>query len=212
MNRLAVTFRTARRVRRTLLAHRRILAGLSAAVAVAAGLQAVAEPPPPRSPVLTAARDIPGGAVVGSDDLEVVGFDPDSVPSGLVSSAAEAVGRTTAAPVRSGEPITDLRLVSGSMLTAYPGMVAAPVRIGDAAAVGLLKVGDLIDVLAADPQGGAAATLVAAAAPVISIPTPRAGPSSIAEGGLIVIAIPDSTAHSLAAAGVSRYLSIVITH
>jgi Flp pilus assembly protein CpaB len=209
MNRLSVLHR---RVRRTLLARRRLLAGLAAAVAVAAGLQATAEPPPPKAWVLTAARDIPGGTVVGPADLTRVAFDPASVPSGVLGSRAEAVGRTTAAPLRAGEPITDVRLVSGSMLAAYPGMVAAPVRIVDAGAVALLRIGDRVDVLAADPQGAAEATVVAADAPVIAIPETREADSAMAPGGLVVLAISDKTAQTIAAAGVSRYLSIVINH
>jgi len=208
MNRLALF---ARRVRRTVLAHRRLLAGLTAAAAVAATLQAAAEPPPPVSLVLTAARDIPGGTVLGSTDLTVVGFDPASVPTGVVASAT-AIGRTTAAPVRAGEPITDVRLVSGSMLATHPGRVGAPVRIPDAVAVALLKVGDRVDVLAADPQGGAEATVVVADAPVIALPRGRNTTSAPMQGGLVVLAISDGAALSLAAMSVSHYLSIVINH
>lgn len=209
MNRLALT---ARRFRRAVLAHRRLLAGLSAAAAVAAGLQAAAGPPPPKSLVLTAARDIPGGTVMSAADLDPVPFDPASVPSGVVTSKAAAVGRTTAAPLREGEPITDVRLLSGSMLAAYPGTVAAPTRIGDAGAVSLLKVGDRVDVLAADPQGGAETIVVAADAPVIAIPRRREAASAIAQGGLIVLAVSDRTSQDLATASVARYLSIVIKH
>ncbi|HET6625853.1 MAG TPA: Flp pilus assembly protein CpaB [Nocardioidaceae bacterium] len=210
MNRLTVLHR---RVRRTLLARRRLLAALAATVAVAAGLQATAEPSPPTSLVLTAARDIPGGTVVRATDLAAVAFAPASVPEGVLDSAADAVGRTTATPVRAGEPITDVRLVSGSMLSAYPGRVAAPVRIGDAGAVGLLRVGDRVDVLAADPQGGSAeAAVVAADAPVIAVPG-RGDQAAIAgAGALVVLAVSDKTAQTIAAAGVSRYLSIVIRH
>src|SRR5680860_1049182 len=138
-----------RRVRRTVLARRRMLAALAAAIAVAAGLQAATGPPATMRAAFVAARDIPGGAIVGSSDLASVNFDPSSVPAGVVATAAEAVGRTTATPVRAGEPITDVRLVGGSMLAAYPGLVAVPVRIGDPGAVALLKIGDHIDVLAA---------------------------------------------------------------
>jgi Flp pilus assembly protein CpaB len=208
MSRLAVL---RRRVRRTVLARRRLLAALAAAAAVASGLQAAAGPPPPKTPVVTAARDIAGGAVLRPADLESVAFDPRSVPSGVVSSAAEVVGRTTAGPLRAGEPVTDVRLLSGSLLAAYPGMVAAPVRIADAGTVALLDVGDRIDVLAADPQGRSEAVVVAPDAPVIALPHQRATPSPTAPaGGLVVLAVSDATARTLAAAGVSRYLSIVL--
>jgi Flp pilus assembly protein CpaB len=208
MNRLT---RVHRRVRRTVLARRRPLAALAAAAAVAAGLQAAAEPVPPKTLVLAAARDLPSGSVISSSDLDLVEFDPASVPTGTVS-AAEAVGRTTAAPVRAGEPLTDVRLVAGSMLAAYPGMVAAPVRIGDAGAVDLLRVGDRIDVLAADPAGSAEADVVADDAPVIALPRQSRSSSGAQPGGLVVLAIPHKTAQTIAAAGVSHYLSIVVNH
>lgn len=207
MNRFALLHR---RVRRTVLARRRLLAALAAATAVAAGLQATTGPPAAKAVLIVAARDIPGGAVVRASDLAPVEFDPSSVPAGVVAGAAEAVGRTTATPVRAGEPITDVRLVGGSMLAAYPGMVAVPVRIGDPGAVALLKIGDHIDVLAADPQGESEAVVVAADAPVIAIPLQEETGAAVVSGGLIVVAITDRTAQDLAAAGVSAYLSLVI--
>lgn len=202
-----------RRARRVVLARRRLLAGSAAAVAVAAGLQAAADPPVPKTFVVTAARDLGSGTVVGAGDLRRVAFDPASVPSGVLREA-EVVGRTTAAPVRAGEPITDVRLVSGSLLDAYPGMVAAPVRIGDPGAVALLEVGDVIDVLAADPRGSADAVLVADDAPVIALP--RGSDTGLAQGGLVgalvVLAVPEETAQDVAAAGTRGFLSLVLEH
>lgn len=206
MNRFALL---RRRVRRTILARRRLLAAVCAAVAVAAGLQSAAGPPAATTPVLTASRDIPGGAVVHAADLATAAFAPDSVPSGVLTSSALAVGRTTSTPVREGEPLTDVRLVAGSILEGYPGAVAAPVRIGDPGAVGLLRIGDRVDVIAADPQGGDA-VVVASNAAVIAIPEQADTNASMVSGGLIVLAIPDGTARSIAAAGVSSFLSVVI--
>ncbi|MGH3330730.1 MAG: SAF domain-containing protein [Nocardioidaceae bacterium] len=207
MNRLTLLHR---RVRRALLARRRLLAALAAATAVAAGLQAASAPPPPTTTVLTASRDLPGGTVLSASDLARTEFTPASVPSGALPSVAEAVGRTTAAPVRSGEPVTDVRLVSGSLLDGYPGLVATPVRIGDPGAVALLRIGDRVDVLAADPQGRSEATLVAYDAPVIALPRQPEQVSTTATGGLVVLAISEATARAVAAAGVSQYLSVVI--
>ena len=168
-----------------------------------------ARPPPPTTAVLTAARDIPGGSVVGSGDLMEVDFAPHSVPEGVVAESADVVGRTTTAPLRSGEPITDARLVQGSLLDGYPGSVAAPVRIADAGAVALLRIGDRIDIIAAGPEGEEA-SVVAHDVPVISLPREPASDSLNVAGGLIVVAVPGKTAQNIAAAGVSRLLSIVI--
>jgi len=192
------------------LARRRLLAATTAAFAVLVGLQAAAPAPPPTRQVPAAAHDLAAGAVVGRGDLTLTSLPPDSVPAGIVPSADDVVGRTTAGPVRAGEPITDVRLVGGTLLDGYPGRVAAPVRIGDPGAVMLLRPGDRVDVIAADPQGRTEAVVVAADAPVVSLP--RADDTALASGGLVVLAVTSETAKALAAASVSAYLSVVVTH
>ena len=120
-----------RRLRRSLLAHRRGLAALCVGLAVAAGLQSQAAPAAPTVTVLVAARDLGGSTVIDSGDLSEVHFDPDSVPSAVVTPTV-ALGRTTVGPVRAGEPLTDVHLLGAGLLEQQPGSVAAPVRIGDA--------------------------------------------------------------------------------
>lgn len=205
MNRLVLLLR---RLRRAVLARRRPLAALCAALAVLAGLQAVSPPPPPTRSVLVAAQDLAGGEVLAAGDLTRADFSPESVPSGVLTTEAEALGRTAAAPVRAGEPLTDVRLLSGSLLVGYPGRVAAPVRVADAGAVRLLRIGDRVDVLAADPQGRQEAVVVAHDAPVVALP--RAAETALASGGLVVLAIHEETARTVAAASVSAYLSVTI--
>ncbi len=198
-----------RRVRRAVLARRRPLAAVAAALSVLVGFQAATPPAAPTRSVLTASRDLPGGAVVGAADLVRTPFSPDSVPDGVLADSQDAIGRTTTGPVRAGEPITDVRLVSGSLLAGYPGRVAAPVRIGDPGAVALLRIGDRVDVVAADPQGRREAAVVAEDAPVVALP--RTGDTALASGGLVVLAVSAETARVLAAAAVTGYLSVLIT-
>ncbi len=198
-----------RRMRRALLARRRPLAAVAAAVAVLISLQAASPPPAQTRPVVTAARDLPGGTVIGRGDLTTAALAPGTVPAGASTSPAPLLGRTTTGPVRAGEPITDVRLVGGSLLDGYPGRVAAPVRVGDPAAVALLHIGERVDVISADPQGRSGATVVAEDAPVVALP--RASDTALASGGLVVLAVTDETARALAAASVSGYLSVVLT-
>ena len=202
------TLRPLRRLRRLVLARRRPLAAVCAALAVAVALQANAAPPPPRTWVLTAARDLAPGVTVSAEDLTAVAFDPASVPVGVLSRA-EAVGRTTVGPVRAGEPLTDVRLLDDGLLARYPGAVVAPVRIGDAASVDLLRVGDRVTVLAADPQSRAPAETVAEAVPVVAVPR-RGSDAGLGSGALVVVAVDPQTARALAGAGVSAFLSIVL--
>ena len=202
----------ARWLRRAVLGRRRLLAAVLAAVAMASALRVATAPPPSTTTVLTAARDLPSGHVVESGDLRSTRFLPGSVPSGVVD-ADDAVGRTTAAPVREGEPLTDRRLVQASLLDGYPGSVAMPLRIGDADAVRLLRVGDRVDLLAAHPEA-AEATELASDVPVLALPAmddSSFDDAAVPGGGaLVVVAIPRETARRAAALAVSSYISVVI--
>lgn len=200
--------RLRRRLRRTVLARRRPLAALCLALAVAAGLDAVRPPGPPTARVVVAARDLDSGTVLAPDDLVVRRVPRSAAP---VGSTPDAVGRTLAAPVRAGEPVTDVRLVGPSVVAGYPGRVALPVRIADAESVALLRPGDHVGLVAADPRRGTAG-YVAVDVPVLSIPQPADEPGSSALTGRLVVvaALPSDVAH-IAGAAATELLSIVIS-
>lgn len=201
MRRVAAVLRP---VRRAVLARRRALAALLTAVAVAAGLHVAGSPPPAEVPVTVAARDLPSGAVLTGDDLRTVGFAPGSVPAGAV---AEAAGRTLAAPLRAGEPVTDVRLVGPALTDGYPGLAAVPVRLPDAGVAGLLTVGDRVDLVAADPEGGA--TVVASGVPVLALPAADGDPGVTGLGGrLVVVGVPPPDVPLMADASVRTYLTV----
>ncbi|GAA1138050.1 SAF domain-containing protein [Nocardioides aquiterrae] len=202
MRRLAALVRP---VRRAVLARRRPLAALLTAVAVATGLHAATAPPPAAVHVLVAARDLPSGAVLSPGDLRTAGFAPGSVPDGAV---ADPAGHTLAAPLRAGEPVTDVRLVGPSLTDGYPGLAAVPVRLPDAAMAGLLTVGDRVDLVSAHPQGGPA-TLVASDVPVLALP-PGDGEVGAAglTGRLVVVGAPPSDVPRIADASVRTFLTI----
>lgn len=192
-------------VRRAVLARRRLLAALLAGVAVAAGLQAAAAPPPATVPVRVAARDLPAGTVLAGSDLTEADWPPGTVPGEL---ADDAVGRTLAAPLRAGEPVTDVRLVGPALTEGHPGSVAVPVRLPDAGMAALLHVGDVIDLVAADPQGGEPAR-VAVGVPVLALPggdAEAAGATGL-PGRLVVVGVPEGAVPSVADAAVRLFLT-----
>jgi hypothetical protein len=84
-----------------------------------------------------------------------------------------------------------------------------PVRVADAASVALLSAGDHVDVLAAGTAAGgpAYATVVAADAAVLAVPT---AVDAGGEGALVVLATTPSVAARLASAAVSSRLSITL--
>jgi Flp pilus assembly protein CpaB len=198
-----------RRVRRVVLARRRLLAALLAGVAVAAGVQAATAPPRPAVGVLVAARDLPAGAVIVGDDVVTVDFAPGSVPSG---ASRDVVGRTLAAPVRRGEPVTDVRLVGPALTAGDPELTAVPVRMPDVAMVELLDVGDRIDLIGTDPQGSGA-SVVAAGVPVLALPEVPADTGGEAQpGGLVVVGVGPTEVTRLAEASVRLFLTYSFSH
>lgn len=205
-----LTFR--QRVRRAVLLRRRLLAAVCTAVAVLFGVQAAASPPPATVEVLTAARDLPSGEVLTRDDLVVAEFAAGTAPA-RVPAYDEAVGRTLAAPLTAGEPVTELRLVGPSLLDGYPGLTAVPVRIPDPDVVALLEVGDRIDLVATDPRGTAETVVIAADVPVLATPQPSseagvAGAAAGLSGRLLVVGTLPEHAENIAHHAVQDFLSI----
>lgn len=198
--------------RRAVLRRRRSLSALCAAGAVFTGLQVVAPPEAATVAVLAAARDLPSGRVLGADDVRTIRLPPDTAPEGH-QPASRVLGRTLASPMRRGEVLTDARLVQGSLLAGYPGLVAVPVRIPDAGSVALLEVGDRVDVLAADPRGDTPAEVTLARAPVLALPQPDPGTAAGtgASGALVVLGASAAAARRLAGRAVADYLSVTIS-
>ena len=201
--------RALRPVRRAVLRRRRLLAAVLTAVAVASGLHAAVAPPPARVGVPVAARDLPAGVVLSAGDLTDAEFAPGSVPDGV---AADAAGRTLAAPLRRGEPVTDVRLVGRALTDAHADLTALPVRLPDAGMVGLLRAGDRIDLLAADPQGSGARTV---AADVLVLAVPRATAASAGEGTtggrLVVVGVHPEEVTDVADAAVRYFLTFAFS-
>src|SRR5437867_898218 len=83
---------------------------------------------------------------------------------------------------------------------------AAPVRIADRDAVRLLRVGDRIDLLAADPRTSTA-QLVASSAPVVALPEVAEHQVASASGALVVVAVSPNVARDLAANSGSKLIT-----
>ncbi|WP_181312439.1 SAF domain-containing protein [Nocardioides campestrisoli] len=195
-------------LRTRVLAHRRAWAALLLALAVASGLRTLAPPDPPTEPVLVAARDLPAGTVLSAGDLTTLRWPRGTAPDGL---AARPLGRTVAAPLRRGEPLTDVRLVAPSLLAGYPGLVALPVRIPDPTAVSLLRVGDEIDLVASDPEAATADT-VAVGVPVLALPgEPADGSGQVTSGRLVVLGLSATEVREVSVAASRQFLTVAFS-
>jgi Flp pilus assembly protein CpaB len=162
--------------------------------------------------VVVAAADLPAGRTLTAADLARVDLPAAAAPAGAVSTPGELTGRVLAAPLRSGEAVTDVRLVGAGLWAAVPdGQVAAPVRLADLAVATLLRAGDRVDVLAATGDGDAPSVeVVAAGALVLTAPAaPGDGPAA-PDTGLLVLAVPPDTAERLAAAAAGATLTVTL--
>lgn len=83
-----------------------------------------------------------------------------------------------------------------------------PVRLPDAGMAGLLRVGDVVDLVSADPQGGGA-SVVATGVPVLAVPAsaPETAPSGL-PGRLVVIGASAGDVPRIADASVRTFLTV----
>ncbi|GAA3804515.1 hypothetical protein GCM10022403_042980 [Streptomyces coacervatus] len=120
----------------------------------------------------------------------------------LVAAGPRDADRARGHPV--AEPLRKHRAVE---------MVAAPVRIADAATVRLLRPGDRVDVVAAQETAtGGDARVVARGARVTKVPDPLdSGTANAADSGaLVVLSVPRSTAAHLAGASATARLAVTV--
>lgn len=198
-----------RGVRRAVLRRRRLLAALLVSIAVAAGIRAVTAEPPSTYEVQVAARDLPAGTPLRTGDLQTRSYLGDNLPDGLVD---DPVGQRLATPMGRGEPITRIRLSGEALLESYPLLSAVPLRIPDADAAALLAPGDLVDVLATDPQGGGSRLLLEQA-PVLAMPEANASGQDTGPlgGRLVVLGVPPGLRAEVADATVGDFLSLSLS-
>jgi Flp pilus assembly protein CpaB len=190
--------------------HRRLLAGLSAAAAVYFTLIALSPAPPPTIAVLAAARDLPGGAVPTAADLRTLRLPLAVVPSGVLHPGTDLAKRVLAAPVRSGEPLTDARFLSPASIT--PGSLAYPLRLDDAEIASLLHIGDRIDLYAATSSATDSAIRLAQAIAVVALPATRNSPAvGSSSGALVVIAAAPEVVARIAQATANSRITVALS-
>lgn len=186
--------------------HRRSLAAVAAGLAVLTGIAAAAPEGPARTPVVTAAARLPGGTVLTAADLELRDLVTADLPEGARSDPADLLGRTLTAPLPAGQVVTDLSVV-GSRTGAAPGHLLAPLRLADTGLTGLLRPGDLVDIIAADSQG-TKAEVVATSVRVVAVPAVNEEDAAATPGALVLVEVDQSTATELAQAAAAGPVSI----
>ena len=155
--------------------HRRFLAALLAGLSVWAGLSVLRPPDPPTVAVLVAERALVGGQTVTDRDVAVRRLPAAALPADFLHDPAQAIGRPLTVSVPAGATLLPTSVVTKNALAA-PGLAVLPVTL-TATAAGLVEVGDRIDLLAADADGGAAQ--IASAARVVAVLNTAQGSSPL---------------------------------
>jgi Flp pilus assembly protein CpaB len=194
---------------RTVLA-RRVAAG---GLVVLAGL---ADPEGDRIEVLVAARDLSSGTALSVDDVRLEKHSATTVPDGSQADLNTVLGSTLASPTRRGEVLTDVRLLSSRLAdsTAGPGARIVPLHLADSALVDLVRVGDVVDVLAApsgepQPPTPAVSKVIATDAVVVLVSAKEKRSSS--EGDRVVlVALPARVANTVAGSALGQTVTLTL--
>jgi Flp pilus assembly protein CpaB len=183
-------------LRRALRWHRRLLAAVLVGLAVYFALAALTERAD-TTRVVVAAHTIASGGTVSAGDLTTLELPRFAIPEGALTDAGQAVGQTLVSPVPARAVLTTSALASGDSLVA-PGRVALPVGLSDSAPLGLLQVGDRIDLLG--PGDSGSIEVLVSSTRVITLPQIDAG---LFGGGspVILVDVSRTEATRLVAAG-----------
>ncbi|NLE79405.1 MAG: flagellar biosynthesis protein FlgA [Rhodococcus sp.] len=192
---------------------RRIAAAVLALAAVVIAFRG--DPGSDHVSVVVAARDLQPGMVLTAQDLEIVEREAHSIPEGTQAITSSVVGRTLAGPTRAGEPLTDVRLLGPRLADAATGIEDArivPLRLADPRVAGLLREGDLVDVLTIAPETSPGddknpgAAIIAAGAVVVLVTTPENDRNQAER--IAMIALPRDEATRVAAASLTDAITV----
>lgn len=161
--------------------------------------------------VVVAARDLTPGTVVEQDQVAVRGLAAQVVPDGTARSPTAVVGRTLAAPVRRGEPLTDVRLTGSDLTRAVstiPEAVSVPLRLADPGVAALLHPGATVDVVTIGERQNEPVVLARGARVLAVLEAgTRTGEHS---GRLVLVALDPVAATRVAATSISQDLTVTV--
>ncbi len=193
---------------------RRVAAG---GLVVLAGVAALrSNPDADSTEVVVAARDLRPGIALTADDVRLERRLAATVPDGSPAELGAVVGSTLAGPARRGEVLTDVRLLGSRLAesTAGPGARIVPLHLTDNALIDLVRVGDVVDVLAAPanetPVAGLAASRVVATDAVVVLVSAKEK-VQVADGDRVVlVALPARVANMVAGSTLGQAVTLTL--
>jgi len=198
---------------RTVLA-RRVAA---AALVVLAGVAALrSDPAGDLAEVVVAAHDLTPGSALTTDDVRIEKRLATTVPDGSQPNLDAVVGSTLASPTRRGEVLTDVRLLGSRLaeLTAGPGARIVPLHLADNALIDLVRVGDVVDILAAPATDARAdsqtVTKVVATDAVVVLVSAKGKVRDADSERVILVALPARVANTVAGSALGQAVTLTL--
>lgn len=185
---------------------RRLRQLLAVALVAMAAAIAIADQIRPESgtvPVVVAARDVESGRALEAADLAVRMTPEDDAPDQAFREPEDVVGKLPAGPLTRGEALTEPRFAGARLaeaLTGAEGASIVAVTPRDTGLVPLLRTGDLVDVLAAGADAGSVRPVARGARVVLTD-----------DDGVVLLALRDGAASTVAAAGLDLPLTLVLS-
>ncbi|HET7075021.1 MAG TPA: SAF domain-containing protein, partial [Mycobacterium sp.] len=166
--------------------------------------------------VVVAARDLRPGAALTLDDVHLEKRLAATVPDGSQEDLGAVVGSTLAGPTRRGEVLTDVRLLGTRLAesTAGPGARIVPLHLADSALIDLVRVGDVVDVLAApatepQPTGQPLSRVVATDAVVVLV-SARQKAQAADSDRVVLVALPARVANTVAGSALGQAVTLTL--
>lgn len=193
---------------RTVLA-RRVAAGGLVVLAAVAALRP--DPDDERVDAVVAARDLSPGSQLNAGDVRIERLSAATLPDGIQSDVAAVVGATLTGPVRRGEALTDVRLLTPRLAEAAVGPAAriVPLSLDETAVLDLIRPGDVVDVLAAGEEADTRPRVVATDAIVVLV-SEKASGTGAGAGRVVLVALPAHAANEVAAATLVQTVTLTL--
>ena len=139
-----------------------------------------------------------------------------TVPDGSQADVGAVVGSTLAGPARRGEVLTDVRLLGSRLAesTAGPGARIVPLHLADSALLDLVRVGDVVDVLAAptaaSPEATPPASRVVATDAVVVLVSARQKNQAADGDRVVLVALPARVANTVAGSALGQAVTLTL--
>lgn len=179
-----------------------------------AGVAALRSPHGDLADVAVTTHDLRPGTALTADDVRLEKRLTTTLPEGSQADLQLVLGATLASPTRRGEVLTDVRLLGTRLAesTAGAGARIVPLHLADSALIDLVRVGDVVDVLAAPagdtPAGSHAATHVVATDAVVVLVSAK---PKVQDGDRVVlVALPARVANAVAGSTLGQAVTLTL--